>query len=386
MRRGACACWLASALLACAAATAPPTQSAQSVADDDAVVRLERQVLGIACQRGDWRQVLLHMQISADASEERTLTERFNEIATDLARAHRGEGQPEAALEVATYGLDFATRRELGELAIARWRELRLGILYATGRYQDVLDEMDSVLRTYDDAGDSVSLAPVREATLHHGAGAAKALQRWQLALDLNRAIVDSLEARGVTETTRAAQRMLDYAGLLELGDSDASDALLRECQTLFESGDEPASLAYVLAARGVVAGRKGDARVAVEFKRRSLEARYRAPADLGALGHAHQIYANELCRLGESPERIGLHWLAAAVLYALVGDRNVSAALCAQVAATQRATTLALPATPEALTRSVAEDGFPFELGLRATDQRRASAVVTDILNNLRT
>lgn len=205
---------------------------------------LEGRVLGVACRRREWRPVAVHMQLSADASEDREYVERCCQAMVRLARAHFVEGHAEEALEAAAMGLQYSLGRELGPSMVARCHEVRMDLLYRTGQHERVLDELDSVLGEIDgarEAGDidssesdgPAALAPVREATIHHAVGAAKALRRWQLALDLNRTIHQSLQARGAEKTALAAQRMGDYAPLLELGDGDSADALLRECQSI---------------------------------------------------------------------------------------------------------------------------------------------------------
>lgn len=345
---------------------------------------LEHSVLGLACERGEGEGVLIHMQISADASGDRALIERFDRSTETLAQAHRVEGAIDEALRTAAFGLDYALHRGLDASRIARWRELRLEFLYLMGRHDEVLEELDSFLKMLDTSatGASVGLAIVREAALHHGAGAAKALRRWQKALDLNGAIVRSLEDRGATATEIAAKRMLDYAALLELGNGAEADSLLRGCQALFESSQDRVSFAIVLASRGIVASRQGDRHAAAALKRRSLEIFYQAGESLGGSAHAHDIYANELLQIGEDPERVGLHWLAAAALYALTGASAASAAVIEKIA---RLSMFHIPETVEAFTVRIARDGFPVERILRSIRHERASGVIATILSSLR-
>jgi tetratricopeptide (TPR) repeat protein len=349
---------------------------------------LEHCVLGVACRSGEARYVLMHMQLSAEASEKRELIERVDRATEALANAHCVEGNHADALETLAYGVEFAMRRELGVLRVLRWLEHRLELLYRMGRYDDVLAELDRLLKVLDStpANDRVEVMRVREAALHHGAGAAKALQRWQVSLELNRSIVGSLEARAASPAEIAAQRSYDYAGLLELGQVAEADALLRECEAVLQQSSDLEELAGVLGARGIVASRRGDSAQALQLKRRSLDLSYKANANLAALALAHVNYANELLRRHESTQRVALHWLAGGALHAICGNRAASTSQLNQIVEARRIAAFELPSTFEALMRELAEDGFSLERALQASvSAARAREVIAAVLSSLR-
>lgn len=348
---------------------------------------LEGQVMTVACERREWVPVAVHIQRSADASENHALIERCDRAIARLARAHFVEGYPDDALEAVAMGLEYSRGRELAPSYIAGWFELRMDLLYRIGRRQQVLDEFDSALRNIDALGaqlDPIERDPQltpREWVLHHAVGAAKALNQWQLALDLNAKVQQALTDRNASGTTLAGQRMLDYAPLVELGRAEAADALLRECHAILKKGGDREGVAYVLGALGIVANRRGDTAAALDFKRRYLEAQYQMRQDLGGAAHAHDIYGNELAGSDETLAQAGLHWLAAAALYTLAGDRAASTAVLRKNAGAPRWLSDP-PKTVGALTDALERDGFPFRSILRAATRDRAEEIVEELLN----
>src|SRR5690606_6106997 len=98
----------------------------------------------------------------------------------------------------------------------------------------------------------------VREMILNTGVLAARDLGRWQQALDLNAEVRASQRHRRVGSHELARARFNDYVPLLRLGHLDRAEALLRECQQVFEDQQDIPWLGTVLDARADVAAERG--------------------------------------------------------------------------------------------------------------------------------
>lgn len=281
---------------------------------------LEREVLPVACRTGEATPVLHHLQRTAAESGDRSLLEQCDARARWLATAHCEEGHIGEALDAAERGIRFSTEHGLGPLSVATWHKDRLRLLWAAGRHEAALAVMDETLQRIQRADDIAARHALREDALHFAAGAAKALSQWRRALALNAERLASMQARGASTQELAAARASDSAALIELGDLNGAEELLRACQE--ELRDDPLSTAAVLGERAIIATRCGAYADARRLKRISLQTYYRHGAWQGT-AYAHESFGNELARAQDDPHEAGAHWLAAALVYQLFGDQT---------------------------------------------------------------
>ena len=282
---------------------------------------LEGDVLLVGCRTGEATQVLLHLQLTAAESGERSLLERCDARTRWLATAHYEEGHVDQALTTTALGINFSTTHDLGPVSLATWHKDRLLFLGASGQHEQALAELDVTLALVERARlhTKQDCHALREDAWHHAAGAAKALAQWPRALELNRKRIASMQARGAGAVELARARMSDSAAIMELGDWDAAETLLRACQE--ELRDHPVATAEVLGERAIVATLRGDFGSARRLKRSSLQLYYEESYWSG-VAYAHESYGNELARALEDPLEAGSHWLAAAILYRILGDQ----------------------------------------------------------------
>src|SRR5262249_61303445 len=117
----------------------------------------------------------------------------------------------------------------------------RVQILSRMGHAEQALTEVqklrDRMTTLPDQPGPNETVRPwnVREATLDTGHGAARDLQRWQLALDLHAETRASKERRNASPRELAQTRYNDYGPLLRLGRIDDANRLLLWCQQVFD-------------------------------------------------------------------------------------------------------------------------------------------------------
>jgi tetratricopeptide (TPR) repeat protein len=325
---------------------------------EDAFDLLEHHVLPVARRTGEAEWVVPHLRRIAEQSGDsmlvaryavleagtgptsrRRLADRLGQLVRDgrLAAAvlaaevlymrYRDAGETADALKTAEGTLARLPASGLGLWALATWNDRRLEALYLSGRYHDVLDALPCGVSAAEAARDAEpvtrSADKLRELMLNRAVGAAKALSDWALALELNAKILASLAARNADDVTRAHYRCGDYASLLEQGDPGAADRLLVECQQVFAKAEDASKEGFVLAARGIVASRRGEHRVAIKLQEDGLRALYRGRADTEIVANSHHNYGNALCRSDAAPAIFAAHWLAAALLFDLAGSRT---------------------------------------------------------------
>lgn len=342
----------------------------------DQVAEMLPMLREIAMRSGDLGRVAQYLLATSDDLDELTGL-------LDQARADGNDGlagalaagiherlldahQPARALALADRELRTAAGADR-----AHWLRRRLAALYDLGRHREILAELDDALTTAAQAErDSVAtqagrdssgasrdadsssasrdssgagrdeLVRLQVAILHHGVGAAKATAQWELALSLNDRILHQLAAIGASAAERAHYRFSGYAALLELGLLQDCERVLADSERAFRADNDTAMVASVLSARAIVASRRGEPFLALEFDREALTMAYA----IGALGTASQVhinYANHLTQAGGDPAERIAHRLTAALLYQLTGNATLVQRALAGVAVEPRRTRL---------------------------------------------
>jgi tetratricopeptide (TPR) repeat protein len=361
----------------------------------DSFAWLREDVLPVARLIGEEKHVLPHMELSAKATGNPRLMEEWEllragggfqarrqlaELIEDLAAkgellqavgaaealffALYGAGQLADALATARTAQARIVVGNLGPSLLAIWGEHALLALLDLGRYQNVTDELPAVLAAIDEAA-RVGSQPVlgeeiRDIVLDHGVAAAKGLRDWPRAREISSQLTAHLDARGAEKQERARYRAGEYAALLELGDANAAEQLLAECQRDLPA-DDPA-VAHVVGARAVVASHRGDHEDALRLGVEELRLLYAHPGGWLAKARAHRNVGNHLLRLGRAWEELAAHWMAAALIYRLLGNwtdsESVLSGLTVLVAAGQVRTPRQMPELSALLERT---DGVAF-------------------------
>jgi tetratricopeptide (TPR) repeat protein len=343
---------------------------------DAAFELLAHHVLPIACRSGEATPVLIHMQHTAAESGERALIERCEKQSLWLANAHREEGKLDEALITFEYGIRFSNKHELGPVSRARWHVYRVEFLRRLGRNMEVLAALDEALELAQLAHEREDRSALREAALESAAGAAKGLHQWEQALSLNRRKLESMRERGADQAELARARIDDSGALIELGDFVAADELLRSCEQILHA--EPLMRAYILSERGILASKRGEGESALRFKRESLQLYYQL-SSWRAAAHGHEVYANELVRSTTQTDEGGAHYLAAAVMNRLSGDRAGATRICERLGS--MSTIVSVPRNTEELVYLVERTpGIAFSRFLAQTGAN-VSALVAELL-----
>lgn len=179
-------------------------------------------------------------------------------------------------------------------------------------------EEMD---RLPDPPGPDETVDPwnVREMILNTGVLAARDLDRWQRALDLNADVLASQRRRHAGSHELARTRFNDYVPLLRLGHLDLAEALLRECQQVFEDQQDIPWLGTVLDARADVAAERGHADEAAAHESAALRLKYLRP-NPHDVAVSHHNLADHLRRgRTDLADRV-VQQVAAALIHRLTG------------------------------------------------------------------
>ncbi|WFE27366.1 hypothetical protein O7623_29785 [Solwaraspora sp. WMMD791] len=321
----------------------------------------------IAMRSGDRQRFARYLLATSDDTGELTglldqaRADGHDELAAAIAAGIHdrllAEHRPARALDLADQELRTATGADR-----ARWLRRRLAALYDLGRHRDILSGLDDALAAAAELAaaeaeaDRDELARLQVAMLHHGVGAAKAIAEWELALSLNDRILHQLAAIGASAAERAYYRFSGYAALLELGLWQDCERVLADSERAFRAADDTPMVAAVLSARAIVASRRGEPFLALEFDREALATAY-AVGDLGTVSQVHVNYANHLAQAGGAPTERVAHRLASALLYRLAGNAPMVERALAGVAVEPRRTGLraTLPRSLSELARRVA-------------------------------
>ncbi|MBV9141740.1 MAG: hypothetical protein JO115_12620 [Pseudonocardiales bacterium] len=162
----------------------------------------------------------------------------------------------------------------------------------------------------------------VREMILNTGCLSAKALKRWQQALDLNYEIVNLQRRRGASAYDIAYTRFNNYTPLVRLDRLNEAEQVLRDCRKVFETVDDMTMLADVYTACADLESRRGHLPEALALQRTALRLHYVRPQPRSIAASHHNLASYLLCVTGMSAEQRA-HRLAAALLNHLTSDTH---------------------------------------------------------------
>ncbi|MEV1142124.1 hypothetical protein [Micromonospora sp. NPDC049799] len=252
--------------------------------------------------------------------------------ANALANQLHQQGRLAEALELAERHEQLVQRA--GPWRRAGARVTRLQVLHESGQAGQALTEVTKVLdelRTLSTEPTAPGGPPqgevawiVRQAALSLAVSAALTLELWQVALDHNQLLLDSVQRRGAAEAEVAFFWFNDANALIQLGRFDEARKVLTYCQRVFDDHGAELSLSRVIGTQALLAAKQGNLTEAVALEQTALRLGYRHPlaADLAA---GHQLLGNHLGKLGTDPAGQLGHHLAAALLTRITGSALLS-------------------------------------------------------------
>jgi tetratricopeptide (TPR) repeat protein len=170
----------------------------------------------------------------------------------------------------------------------------------------------------------------VREMLLDVGRNAARQLECWQDALDLNTEIVASKQGRNAPAPDIARARYSDYYPLLQLCRADEALAVLQECRKVAEDADDNALLGITFAGLADVESALGHGDAAIRLTQDALRYKYRAENVIHIANSYHRLGDHILDHARQPAAALTCH-LAAALIGSLTGaegaDDSVSSA-----------------------------------------------------------
>ena len=161
-------------------------------------------------------------------------------------------GHYKQALETLNRKKDYTAKAELGPWSRLSDEIHGLLVLLELGRYQEVLDTVQTrrqeVVSWPASSGmaESADRLNVLEVLVDAGRAAALGLLRWEEALSLTDEVVKLMERRGATKLDLQRGRFNRHTPMLRLRRYDETRALLYECLAVFESAGGSAELGLV--------------------------------------------------------------------------------------------------------------------------------------------
>jgi tetratricopeptide (TPR) repeat protein len=283
-------------------------------------------------QAGRREEAEREMRAVIAQAENRNKFETASVIAGDLVNLLREGGRPEEALRVVEDKVEYTCRAGFGPWTQPYDEVIRLKILDALGENEEVLSrvmELGAQMNALPDpAGPNEAVATwdVRETMLDVGRAAAAALGRWQQALALGHAALQSKQERGASPLELAHTAFNDCDPLLRLGRYDDARALLFSCREVFERENAVEFLGRVFGAIADLEVVLHGPEAARRFADTSLRFVYitAVPNDIAI---AHFRLATILKTQGSRSSAVA-HLLAAALIAVLTGFNNLWRAL----------------------------------------------------------
>ncbi|MGW8645626.1 hypothetical protein [Micromonospora chalcea] len=336
-------------------------------------------VLGRATARVDPAEAerLLHAAL-AQATTNRD-SRLASAIAGELMNLLRNAGRLREALALADQMVELTRQAGLGPWTQLSNEAQRMQLLYLLGEPEQVLTKVHQLLDRMDhlpdQPGDNENTTPwnARESVLNLGVHGARAMRRWQDALDFNTQLVASQQQRGAGDHTIAHTRFVDYAPLLQLGRIDDAEQLLLSSQQVFEDHNDIQSLGKTLGARALLADERGRCGDATALEHTALRLKYTRP-DPDAIATSHHNLANYLRRAAGDPAGRLAHRLAAAILRQVTGQTH-------DLAITVRALAAELRGLPDVAPPAIITEVAAL---VEQVDGVRFTGLVTDLAGDL--
>ena len=235
-------------------------------------------------------------------------------------------GRIDEARDLADTMIGYTRQAGHGPWTVLHDEVQRLQVVSATGREADyVLAEVQR-LRLHLESlpavpGQDETATPwhVREYLLDVGRNAARQLDRWQDALNLNAEIIASKQGRNAPAADIARARFSDYYPLLQLGRADEALPLLQECRKVADEADDTGLLGMTLAGLADVESALGHGDAAIRLAHDALRYKYRAGNVIGIAVSYHNLGDYLLGHARQPAAALASH-LAAALIYSITG------------------------------------------------------------------
>lgn len=308
-------------------------------------------------------------------------------LVAELVELCRLTGRWEQCVQLTEAVAGHADRPGMGPWYGLLVAHARLRVLFAHGRYEQVLTEV-TALDTTDlpEPPAGVVAWAVRETVAGLGADAARELGRWEQALELAAVVRRSQADRGAPEPEQAATALADHRPLLELGRVDEARDLVTRCRTTFEATDDVRLQGRALTALAEVEGRVGQDERAVELATEALRRWYQL-ADAAEVALGHREVADRLAASGADVPTVTAHLLASAVLEYQTGGGRLTKEIQALAALPPTESPLTFDETSLIVDRTPGV-GFPalvFRLPTKAGTGQAAVDVIHTLVGKLR-
>ncbi|HEX4965716.1 MAG TPA: CHAT domain-containing protein [Thermoanaerobaculia bacterium] len=240
---------------------------------------------------------------------------RFS-AATLSARLLLGRGHFEEALEVIENKVELIRQAGLGPWTQIANEVMRLEVLVALGRYEEVLAEVERLhpaLEALPAPGKDEMAEPwgVREGLLDIGHLAAWNLSRWEASLSFSAESLRIKAQRGIDEIELASAWFDQYFPLLQLRRFQEARRGLEACRSVFEEHRDVEMLGKVFTALASLENEEGNPSEAVKFGKSALRLKYQT-REPESCAISHFNLANYLERIQAPPEEMIAHYLAA--------------------------------------------------------------------------
>ena len=232
----------------------------------------------------------------------------------------RTTGHFEEALKVIERKAELARRAGLGPWSQLINEAMRLQVLAALGRHEEVLAEVERLRPSLEDlpapGDDDDGVVPwnVREGLLDIGRFSAMSLTRWEDGLNLVAEILRIKSQRGADEVELARSAFNAYFPLLRLQRLQEAREVLEACRKVFEKYREVGSLGKVLSALADLEDEEGNPSAAARFETAALRHTYHG-GEPESCAISHHNLSNYLEQTQEFPEEVLAHRLAAAIV-----------------------------------------------------------------------
>ncbi|MBW8875773.1 MAG: tetratricopeptide repeat protein [Acidobacteria bacterium] len=300
-------------------------------------------------------------------------------------------GRFEEALKVIERAAELTRGAGLGPWSQRLNEGMRLHVLAALGRHEEVLAEVERLLPSLEDLpapGEDETVNPwnVREGLLYAGLESAIGLERWENALSLGAEILRITEQRGADEVELARTAFNNHGPLLRLRRFQEAREVLEACRRVFEEHHDIEMLGKAFTAMASLEDDEGNPSEAATFEKSALRISYQV-GDLHGCVISHHNLTNYLAQTQALPDEILAHLLVAGAMWFQISSGQLGNAL-------RNLARFSLPPSPppfEEVARRVEEiDGVHFRelferLPKRAPDGDAAIAEVWRLVQEIR-
>jgi tetratricopeptide (TPR) repeat protein len=255
-----------------------------------------------------------------DAAEAREDYELAGVCAGDLIRLMKNDGRLHDALALTERMQEFDRLAGLGPWTEVGNEGQRLQLLVLLGNHEEVLDTVNALRQRMSELPEPSehreTRAPfsVREGILDLGSEAAARLGKWDEALELNEAILDSKRRRGASGLELARTMFNGYGPMLRVGRLGEARAVLLACRDIYHQEGDVNALASTLSALADLEDELGHGDEAVSLEADALRLGY-AGATPDGISISHSNLSGYLRRYDGDPSEALAHRLAGTII-----------------------------------------------------------------------